>query len=110
MDPPPSEVIKLKQRYEVGLEKLESAASQVASMQVELEALQPELRVASKQVDEMMVVIEHESVDVAETEKVVVKGRNLNGPWVGRSPSQQTREVKAQIGRASCRERVSSPV
>ena len=68
---PPSEVIKLKQRYEVGLEKLESAASQVASMQVELEALQPELRVASKQVDEMMVVIEHESVDVAETEKVV---------------------------------------
>ena len=67
----PSEVIKLKQRYEVGLEKLESAASQVASMQVELEALQPELRVASKQVDEMMLVIQHESVDVAETEKVV---------------------------------------
>ena len=26
---------------------------------------------------------------------MVVKGRNLNGPWVGRSPSQQTREVKA---------------
>ncbi|XP_067117728.1 dynein axonemal heavy chain 7 [Osmerus mordax] len=66
-----AEVIKLKQRYEVGLEKLESAASQVASMQVELEALQPELRVASKQVDEMMLVIQHESVDVAETEKVV---------------------------------------
>uniref|UniRef100_A0A8C4EP53 Dynein, axonemal, heavy chain 7 n=1 Tax=Dicentrarchus labrax TaxID=13489 RepID=A0A8C4EP53_DICLA len=66
-----AEVMKLKRRYEVGLEKLESAADQVASMQVELEALQPQLIVASKEVDEMMVVIEHESVEVAKTEKVV---------------------------------------
>lgn len=70
-DPLPREVMKLKRRYEVGLEKLESAAGQVATMQVELEALQPQLLVASKEVDEMMVVIEHESVEVAETEKVV---------------------------------------
>ncbi|XP_031730848.1 dynein heavy chain 7, axonemal isoform X1 [Anarrhichthys ocellatus] len=66
-----TEVMKLKHRYEVGLEKLESAADQVATMQIELEALQPQLRVASKEVDEMMVVIEHESVEVANTEKVV---------------------------------------
>ncbi|XP_028254184.1 dynein heavy chain 7, axonemal isoform X2 [Parambassis ranga] len=66
-----TEVMNLKRRYEVGLEKLESAADQVATMQVELEALQPQLLVASKKVDEMMVVIEHESVEVAETEKVV---------------------------------------
>ncbi|KAM9347669.1 dynein axonemal heavy chain 7 [Symphorus nematophorus] len=66
-----AEVMKLKRRYEVGLEKLESAADQVATMQVELEALQPQLLVASKEVDEMMVVIEHESVEVAKTEKVV---------------------------------------
>ncbi|XP_029968156.1 dynein heavy chain 7, axonemal-like [Salarias fasciatus] len=66
-----TEVMKLKRRYEVGLQKLESAAEQVATMQVELEALQPQLLVASKEVDEMMVVIEHESVEVAETEKVV---------------------------------------
>lgn len=67
----PSEVIKLKQRYEVGLEKLNSAAAQVATMQVELEALQPQLRLASKEVDEMMVIIEHESEEVAKTQKVV---------------------------------------
>ncbi|XP_029937135.1 dynein heavy chain 7, axonemal [Myripristis murdjan] len=66
-----AEVMKLKRRYEVGLEKLESAEDQVATMQVELEALQPQLVAASKEVDEMMVVIEHESVEVAETEKVV---------------------------------------
>lgn len=69
--PLPSEAMKLKHRYEVGLEKLESAADQLGSMQAELEALQPQLLVASKEVDEMMVVIEHESVEVAKTERVV---------------------------------------
>ncbi|KAG7268093.1 LOW QUALITY PROTEIN: hypothetical protein CRUP_011869 [Coryphaenoides rupestris] len=66
-----TEVMGLKRRYEVGLEKLESAASQVATMQVELEALQPELHVASAEVDKLMAAMEHESVEVAETEKVV---------------------------------------
>nr|DBA34563.1 TPA: hypothetical protein GDO54_002113 [Pyxicephalus adspersus] len=65
------EVVKMKQRYEVGLQKLESAASQVATMQSELEALQPQLKIASKEVDEMMVVIEKESIEVAKTEKIV---------------------------------------
>ncbi|XP_061578914.1 dynein axonemal heavy chain 7 [Cololabis saira] len=66
-----AEVRKLKRRYEVGLEKLESAADQVATMQVKLEDLQPQLLVASKEVDEVMVVIERDSVEVAEKEKVV---------------------------------------
>ena len=66
-----SEVMKLKRRYEVGLEKLASAASQVASMQKELEELQPQLKVAGKEVAEMMVVIERESKEVADTEKVI---------------------------------------
>ena len=65
-----SEVMKLKKRYEVGLEKLASAASQVASMQKELEELQPQLKVAGKEVAEMMIVIEKESKEVADTEKV----------------------------------------
>ncbi|NWR70665.1 DYH7 protein, partial [Centropus unirufus] len=66
-----TKVMKMKRRYEVGLEKLNFAASQVALMQSELEALQPQLREASKQVDEMVVVIEKESLEVAKTEKVV---------------------------------------
>lgn len=65
-----SEVMKLKKRYEVGLEKLASAASQVATMQKELEELQPQLKIAGKEVAEMMVVIERESKEVADTEKV----------------------------------------
>ena len=43
---------KAKRRYEVGLEKLESAASQVSVMQKELTDLQPQLVEASIQVRE----------------------------------------------------------
>ncbi|XP_033097643.1 dynein heavy chain 7, axonemal-like isoform X2 [Anneissia japonica] len=66
-----AEVMKNKKRYEVGLEKLQSAASQVAGMQKELEDLQPQLKVATKEVDEIMVIIERDSVEVAKTEKIV---------------------------------------
>ena len=62
--------MKSKRRYEVGLEKLQSAASQVSVMQKELTELQPQLVVASKEVDEIMVVIEKESIEVAKVEKV----------------------------------------
>lgn len=64
-------VMKQKTRYEVGLEKLASAASQVSTMQVELRDLQPKLVVAQKEVDEVMKVIEVDSVEVAKTEKIV---------------------------------------
>uniref|UniRef100_F6UV59 Dynein axonemal heavy chain 7 n=1 Tax=Ornithorhynchus anatinus TaxID=9258 RepID=F6UV59_ORNAN len=66
-----NEVMKMKRRYEIGLEKLESAASQVSSMQTELEALRPQLQVASREVDEVMVIVERESAEVAKTERVV---------------------------------------
>jgi len=62
--------MKTKGRYEVGLEKLESAASQVLLMQKELTKLQPQLVEASKQVDEIVAVIEKESAEVAKVEKV----------------------------------------
>ena len=62
--------MKVKRRYEVGLEKLQSASSQVAVMQRQLTQLQPQLVEASKQVDEMMVVIERETIEVSKVEKV----------------------------------------
>ncbi|XP_037136748.1 dynein heavy chain 7, axonemal [Syngnathus acus] len=65
------EVMMQKSRYVVGLEKLESASSQVAAMQVELEALQPQLIETCKKVDEMVVQVERESAEAAETEAVV---------------------------------------
>jgi len=66
-----TEVLKNKRRYEVGLEKLAFAASQVADMQVELEELQPKLVVASDENEKMMAVIEKEST-VAQAQREVV--------------------------------------
>lgn len=63
-------MVKAKRRYEVGLEKLDSAQSQVSGMQAELEALQPQLIQAGKEVDDIMVIIERDSIEVAKTEKV----------------------------------------
>ena len=45
-----NEVIKLKRRYETGLEKLDSASAQVAGMQEQLEELQPQLEKSSIEV------------------------------------------------------------
>jgi dynein heavy chain len=55
-----------KSRYEVGIEKLDNTADQVAKMQEELVALQPQLLVASNEVQEMVAKVEKESADVAE--------------------------------------------
>jgi len=64
-------LLDLKLRYEVGLEKLLSSESQVGIMQVELTKLQPALIEASKQVEQIVRQVEKESMDVAEVEKVV---------------------------------------
>ncbi|XP_019624138.1 PREDICTED: dynein heavy chain 12, axonemal-like isoform X1 [Branchiostoma belcheri] len=64
-------VLKAKTRYEVGLEKLAFAASQVAEMQKELEDLQPQLITASAENEKMMVVIESETTEVEAKSKVV---------------------------------------
>jgi hypothetical protein len=55
-----------KSRCEVGIEKLDHAASEVSVMQEELMTLQPQLAVAANQVQEMVTKVEKESADVAE--------------------------------------------
>ena len=70
------EIMKLKRRYETGLEKLEFAASQVSTMQKELQDLQPELVETSKQTDKLMVKIEQETVEV-EAKKEVDKSSRV---------------------------------
>nr|XP_055037339.1 dynein axonemal heavy chain 3 isoform X1 [Misgurnus anguillicaudatus]XP_055037340.1 dynein axonemal heavy chain 3 isoform X1 [Misgurnus anguillicaudatus] len=66
-----SEVNDLRNRYIVGLQKLDFAASQVAVMQQELTALQPELIETAKQTDQMMVKIEKETVEVDAKKELV---------------------------------------
>uniref|UniRef100_A0A061R4I5 Dynein heavy chain 9 n=2 Tax=Tetraselmis sp. GSL018 TaxID=582737 RepID=A0A061R4I5_9CHLO len=62
------EELQTKQsRYEVGLEKLLSTASQVSEMQEELTALKPQLEVSSKETDALMEKI---ATETAEADKV----------------------------------------
>ncbi|XP_031352178.1 dynein heavy chain 7, axonemal-like isoform X1 [Photinus pyralis] len=66
------EILKMKRRYEVGLEKLDYAGAQVAIMQESLEALQPQLVVAAAAVGETMKKVVAESAEASEVEKVVM--------------------------------------
>ncbi|XP_006892767.1 PREDICTED: dynein heavy chain 3, axonemal [Elephantulus edwardii] len=66
------EVDMMKNRYLVGLEKLEFASSQVAVMQVELTALQPQLIQTSEETASMMVKIEMETKE-ADAKKLLVQ-------------------------------------
>ncbi|RUS80966.1 hypothetical protein EGW08_011286 [Elysia chlorotica] len=65
------QVMTMKNRYVVGLEKLALAAGEVSIMQKELTDLQPQLVVASKEVSDIMVIVEKDSVEVAKVEKIV---------------------------------------
>ncbi|KAK7898572.1 hypothetical protein WMY93_019425 [Mugilogobius chulae] len=66
-----NEVDAARNRYIVGLEKLDFAASQVSVMQQELTALQPELIQTSAETDKMMVKIEKETVEVDAKKELV---------------------------------------
>ncbi|XP_036755222.2 dynein axonemal heavy chain 3 isoform X5 [Manis pentadactyla] len=66
------EIDMMRNRYLTGLQKLDFAASQVAVMQVELTALQPQLIHTSEETDKMMVKIEEETRE-ADTKKFLVQ-------------------------------------
>lgn len=66
-----SEVNGLKNRYEIGLEQLASAASQVGSMQIVLNALRPKLIATSKETEEILLVIQSESIEVEKKKAIV---------------------------------------
>ncbi|TPX37761.1 hypothetical protein SeMB42_g06896 [Synchytrium endobioticum] len=65
------EILKIKNRYAAGLEKLQFAALQVQRMQKELTELQPQLRKTSEETAEMLEKIAKESVEVESTRTTV---------------------------------------
>ncbi|NWX20475.1 DYH3 protein, partial [Aegotheles bennettii] len=65
------EVDTMRTRYLVGLQKLDFASSQVAEMQKELTALQPELIKTSAETDKMMIQIEKETTEVDAKKELV---------------------------------------
>ncbi|XP_066284547.1 dynein axonemal heavy chain 3-like isoform X3 [Branchiostoma lanceolatum] len=65
------EILTLKNRYTVGLEKLDFASSQVSVMQQELIDLQPKLEDSKHETEELLEIIAQESVEVEDVKRVV---------------------------------------
>lgn len=65
------EIMSLKNRYIIGLEKLEFAASQVNIMKGELIALQPKLVETSAETDALMIKIAQDTVEVEAKKELV---------------------------------------
>ncbi|XP_063993893.1 dynein axonemal heavy chain 3 [Diachasmimorpha longicaudata] len=71
------QITSQQNRYEVGLEKLDFAAGQVAVMQEELHALQPKLVAQSQLSDKLMIRIEQDTVNVEAKKEVVAADEAL---------------------------------
>ncbi|XP_058823709.1 dynein axonemal heavy chain 3 [Topomyia yanbarensis] len=66
-----SEIISQRDRYTVGLEKLEFAAGQVSVMQDQLKSLQPQLKQTSDETEKIMVNIERETAEAEKKKEIV---------------------------------------
>ncbi|XP_055637886.1 dynein axonemal heavy chain 3 isoform X3 [Toxorhynchites rutilus septentrionalis] len=66
-----SEIISQRDRYTVGLEKLDFAAGQVSVMQDQLKDLQPQLKQTSDETEKIMVNIERETADAEKKKEIV---------------------------------------
>ncbi|KAG2490029.1 hypothetical protein HYH03_011494 [Edaphochlamys debaryana] len=68
-----TEVMTVKRRYEIGLEKLQVTEESVTGMKEELIALQPQLEESTRQTEAAMEVISKESVEADKVKQVVSK-------------------------------------
>lgn len=65
------EIIRLRERYVIGIEKLELSENQIAIMQKELNELKPKMIKASRETEELIVVIEKEALEVDGVKQIV---------------------------------------
>lgn len=65
-----SDLLQQKERYNIGLSKLQFAASQVVIMQEELRRLQPQLVDTSGETENLMVKIEQDTIEVEAKKEV----------------------------------------
>lgn len=62
-----------KRRYEVGLEKLQTAADDISIMQEELKDLQPKIIAAAEEVQIIMQQIEKENLEISNVKQIIKK-------------------------------------
>ena len=76
------DIMKQKKRYEIGLEKLEFAASQVFVMKKELTDLKPQLIKTSADTDGLMIKIEKDTVEAEAKKKVCIPLHNFMSGFI----------------------------
>ena len=91
------EVSTLQSRYSVGVEKLDFASSQVAIMQEELTALQPELVKTSEEVAEKMKQIEADSIEVDAKKELVAADEA-----VAAKAAEEANTIKTECESGTC--------
>ncbi|XP_026811506.1 dynein heavy chain 7, axonemal-like [Rhopalosiphum maidis] len=67
------EILMAKRRYEVGLEKLQTAADDISIMQEELKDLQPKIMVAAAEVKVIMQKVEKENQEISKVKQIIKK-------------------------------------
>lgn len=65
------EITSAKARYERGLDQLDDAQKQVVTMQETLKSLQPQLIIATQDVERMLLEVDRERQEVSEFEQTV---------------------------------------
>ncbi|KAK6993742.1 dynein heavy chain 3 axonemal, partial [Biomphalaria glabrata] len=65
------QILTLKNRYNVGLEKLQFSEGQINVMQTELLELQPKLIETSQETEELISIIERETIEVEDIKRIV---------------------------------------
>eukprot|EP00794_Sanderia_malayensis_P006878 gene6878-7653_t len=91
------QLLTLKNRYSVGLEKLEFASSQVEIMQAELQELQPELEETKIETEKLLHELDKEKQEVEKIKKVVEE----------EEASVNEQALKAQAIRDECQEKLA---
>ncbi|KAJ1517722.1 Dynein heavy chain 7, axonemal [Coelomomyces lativittatus] len=99
LDKKRKDVQLLRNRYETGLGQLASAASQVSTMQVELNELKPKLIVTQKEVSDLLVVIERDSVEVDRKRALVKMDEEVANKKAGLAKAIKE-ECEADLGQA----------
>ncbi|XP_022099330.1 dynein heavy chain 3, axonemal-like isoform X3 [Acanthaster planci] len=84
------EIMTLRNRYMVGLEKLDFASSQISVMQEELTALQPQLIQNRKETQELIEIIKKETEEVDEKRKVVAADEAI-----ANAAAEEAKSIKA---------------
>lgn len=92
-------VMKLRNRYVVGLEKLNFAQTSVSKMKVDLGELQPQLIKTKEETDLIMIQIEKESKDVQLTRQIVQADEVIASKKAGEAKSMKE-ECEADLAEA----------